>query len=93
LLIRGARKPKGKIVVLGLVTTKLGTLENADSLAKRIDAATKYLPLDQLALSPQCGFASIAEGGNLLTEAEQYAKLALVADVARSVWGDAGPND
>jgi 5-methyltetrahydropteroyltriglutamate--homocysteine methyltransferase len=78
--------PKGKIVVLGLVTTKLGTLENADSLAKRIDAATKYLPLDQLALSPQCGFASMSSG-NVIAENEQWAKMELVHDVAKKVWG------
>ena len=58
------------------------------SCARRIDEAAKYLDLGQLALSPQCGFASIAEGGNLLTADEQYAKLALVAQVARTVWGD-----
>jgi 5-methyltetrahydropteroyltriglutamate--homocysteine methyltransferase len=78
--------PKGKIVVLGLVSTKVGTLENADTLAKRIDAASKYLPLDQLALSPQCGFASMSEG-NIIAEGEQWAKMKLVADVAKKVWG------
>ncbi len=78
--------PKGKIVVLGLVSTKIGTLENADALAKRIDAASKFLPLDQLALSPQCGFASMAEG-NIIAEDAQWAKMKLVAEVAKKVWG------
>src|SRR6202043_973626 len=66
--------PKGKFVVLGLVTTKRGALENPDDLKRRIDAAAKYLPLEQLALSPQCGFAS-TEHGNLLTEEQQWDKL------------------
>jgi 5-methyltetrahydropteroyltriglutamate--homocysteine methyltransferase len=81
--------PKGsKRVVLGLVTTKSGALENTDTLKQRIDAATKFVSLDQLALSPQCGFASTEEG-NLLTEEEQWAKLGEVVEVARSVWRDA----
>jgi 5-methyltetrahydropteroyltriglutamate--homocysteine methyltransferase len=79
--------PKGKMVVLGLVTTKSGTLESKDDLKRRIDEAAKYAPLDQLCLSPQCGFASTAEG-NLLTEDEQFAKLALIVETAREVWGD-----
>jgi len=78
--------PKGKIVVLGLVTTKHGKLENQDELRHRIDEASKYLPLDQLALSPQCGFASVADG-NLLSEDDQRRKLELVVDTARKVWG------
>jgi 5-methyltetrahydropteroyltriglutamate--homocysteine methyltransferase len=78
--------PKGKIVVLGLVTSKRGELEDPDFLAKRIDAASKFIPLDQLAISPQCGFAS-TELGNLLTEDDQKRKLELVASVARRVWG------
>ncbi|HVZ08227.1 5-methyltetrahydropteroyltriglutamate--homocysteine S-methyltransferase [Rhodopila sp.] len=79
--------PRGrKIVVLGLVTSKTGTLESKDDLKRRIDEAAKYLPLEQLALSPQCGFASTEEG-NTLTEDEQWAKLALCVDVAREVWG------
>ena len=78
--------PKGKIVVLGLVSTKVGSLENADAVAKLIDQATKYLPLDQLALSPQCGFASMSSGNNI-SEDEQWAKMKLVADVAKKVWG------
>jgi len=79
--------PRGKkIVVLGLVTSKTGALESKDELKRRIDAAAKYLPLEQLALSPQCGFASTEEG-NTLTEDEQWAKLRLCVDVARDVWG------
>jgi 5-methyltetrahydropteroyltriglutamate--homocysteine methyltransferase len=79
--------PRGhKIVVLGLVTSKTGELESKDDLKRRIDAAAKYLPLEQLALSPQCGFASTEEG-NLLTEEQQWAKLLLCVDVAREVWG------
>lgn len=79
--------PRGnKIVVLGLITTKSGTLETKDEIKRRIDEAAKYLPLEQLALSPQCGFASTEEG-NLLTEEEQWAKLRLCVEVAREVWG------
>jgi 5-methyltetrahydropteroyltriglutamate--homocysteine methyltransferase len=79
--------PKGKkIVVLGLVTSKSGTLESRDAINRRIDEATKYVPLDQLALSPQCGFASTEEG-NILTEDQQWAKLAMIVDLAREVWG------
>jgi 5-methyltetrahydropteroyltriglutamate--homocysteine methyltransferase len=79
--------PRGrKIVVLGLVTSKTGALESKDELKRRIDAAAKYLPLEQLALSPQCGFASTEEG-NTLTEEEQWAKLRLCIEVAEDVWG------
>jgi 5-methyltetrahydropteroyltriglutamate--homocysteine methyltransferase len=78
--------PKDKIVVLGLVSTKVGKLEDADTLAKLIDQAAKYIPLDRLALSPQCGFASMS-GGNVIDEAEQWAKMTLVAAVAKKVWG------
>jgi 5-methyltetrahydropteroyltriglutamate--homocysteine methyltransferase len=78
--------PKDKIVVLGLVTTKKPQLENADDVVRRIDEAAKFFPLENLTLSPQCGFASTAEG-NLLTEDEQWAKLKLVAETARRVWG------
>jgi 5-methyltetrahydropteroyltriglutamate--homocysteine methyltransferase len=78
--------PKGKVVVLGLVTTKKGALESKDAIKRRIDEAAKYLPLDQLALSPQCGFSSTV-AGNRLTVDEQAAKLRLVAEVARDVWG------
>jgi 5-methyltetrahydropteroyltriglutamate--homocysteine methyltransferase len=78
--------PPGKMVVLGLVTTKRGELESKDTLKRRIDEAAKYVPLDQLCLSPQCGFSSTVEG-NALTQAEQAAKLALVVETAREVWG------
>ena len=79
--------PKGKTVVLGLVTSKRGALENKDDIKRRIDAAAKYVDLDQLALSPQCGFASTLQG-NLLTEDEQFAKLGLIVEIAREVWGE-----
>lgn len=78
--------PAGKTVVLGLVSSKLRQLENPDEIARRIDEAAKIVPLDDLALSPQCGFASVMEG-NELSEDEQWAKLELVAGVARRVWG------
>jgi len=78
--------PEGKIVVLGLVTTKRGKLESKDEIKRRIDEAAKVVPLEQLALSPQCGFAS-GERGNKLTVEEEIAKLTLVVDVAREVWG------
>jgi 5-methyltetrahydropteroyltriglutamate--homocysteine methyltransferase len=78
--------PKGKTVVLGLVTSKQGTLECKDELRRRIEEASRYVPLEQLALSPQCGFSSTVEG-NLLGIEEQYAKLRLVVEVAREVWG------
>jgi 5-methyltetrahydropteroyltriglutamate--homocysteine methyltransferase len=79
--------PRGhKVVVLGLVTSKTGALESKDELKRRIDAASKYLPLEQLALSPQCGFAS-TEHGNLLSEEQQWAKLRLCVEVAQEVWG------
>lgn len=78
--------PKGKTVVLGLVSTKRPALERKQDLLRRIDDAARFIPLEQLALSPQCGFASTMEG-NLLTEDEQWAKLRLVVDTAREVWG------
>jgi 5-methyltetrahydropteroyltriglutamate--homocysteine methyltransferase len=79
--------PKGeKQVVLGLVTTKRGALESRDDLMRRIEEASRYAPLEQLCLSPQCGFSSTVEG-NALTEEEQWAKLRLVVEVAREVWG------
>jgi 5-methyltetrahydropteroyltriglutamate--homocysteine methyltransferase len=78
--------PKGKQVVLGIVTTKSGKLESKDDLKRRIDAAAKYAPLDQLCISGQCGFASTEEG-NLLTEDEQWAKLRRIVEVAEEVWG------
>ena len=77
--------PKDKIVVLGLVTSKSGRLESKDEIKRRIDQASKYVNLDQLCLSPQCGFASTEEG-NVLSEEEQWAKLALIVKVAQEVW-------
>jgi 5-methyltetrahydropteroyltriglutamate--homocysteine methyltransferase len=79
--------PKGKKVVLGLITTKVGTLETKDAIKRRIEEATKYVGLDQLCLSPQCGFASTEEG-NTLAEDEQWAKLRMVVELASEVWGD-----
>jgi 5-methyltetrahydropteroyltriglutamate--homocysteine methyltransferase len=78
--------PKGKKVVLGLVSSKVPQLENKDELKRRIDAAAKYVPLDNLALSPQCGFSSTHHGNNL-TEQQEVAKLKLCIDVAGEVWG------
>ncbi|MGD1212425.1 MAG: methionine synthase [Candidatus Acidiferrales bacterium] len=78
--------PKDKIVILGLITTKKPELEKSDDVVRRIQEAAKYFPLENLTLSPQCGFASTAEG-NLLTEDEQWAKMRLVVDTARRVWG------
>lgn len=78
--------PRGKHVVLGLVTSKTGVLESKDDLKRRIDEASKFVSLDQLCLSPQCGFASTEEG-NTLAEDEQWAKLAMIVEVAKEVWG------
>jgi 5-methyltetrahydropteroyltriglutamate--homocysteine methyltransferase len=78
--------PRGREVVLGLVSSKRPELESEDALARRIDEAARYVPLDDMALSPQCGFASTMEG-NLLTEDEQWAKLGRVVETARRVWG------
>jgi 5-methyltetrahydropteroyltriglutamate--homocysteine methyltransferase len=78
--------PKDRQVVLGLVTTKSGRLESKDELKRRIDQAAKYAPLEQLCLSPQCGFASTEEG-NVLAEEEQWAKLRMIVEVAQQVWG------
>lgn len=78
--------PKGKKVVLGLITTKRAALESGDELMRRIDEAARYIPLDSLALSPQCGFSS-SEHGNDLSLEDQIAKLRLVVDTARRVWG------
>ncbi|HRE20802.1 MAG TPA: 5-methyltetrahydropteroyltriglutamate--homocysteine S-methyltransferase [Rhabdaerophilum sp.] len=80
--------PKGKRVVLGLVTSKTGVLENKDDIRRRIDEATKYVSLDQLCLSPQCGFASTQEG-NTLAEGEQWKKLEMIVELASEVWKDA----
>ena len=78
--------PKGKTVVLGLVTTKLGELESADEIRARIDGAARHMPIDQMALSPQCGFSSTVHGNDIAVE-QQAAKLRLVIDVAEQVWG------
>jgi len=78
--------PKGKTVVLGLVTSKSGTLESKDTIRRRIGEAAKFVDLDRLALSPQCGFASTEEG-NILAEDEQWAKLAMIVELADEVWG------
>jgi 5-methyltetrahydropteroyltriglutamate--homocysteine methyltransferase len=77
--------PRGKTVVLGLVSSKLTKLESGDELVQRIKEASRYVPLENLALSPQCGFASTMEG-NMLTEDQQWAKLRLVGETARRVW-------
>ena len=81
-----ASVPRGKDVVLGLITTKTPALEHEDDVRRRIDEAARYVPLEQLALSPQCGFASVA-AGNLLSEDDQWKKLELVVEVARKTWG------
>ena len=78
--------PKGKTVVLGLVTTKVGVLESKDTLKRRIDEAATFVPLEQLCLSPQCGFSSTVDGNEIAFES-QAAKLRLVIDAARDVWG------
>jgi 5-methyltetrahydropteroyltriglutamate--homocysteine methyltransferase len=79
--------PRGnKIVVVGVITSKFGELENKDDIKRRLEEAAKFVPLDQLALSPQCGFASTEEG-NILSEEEQWAKLKLAVDIANEVWG------
>ncbi|HEV3332516.1 MAG TPA: 5-methyltetrahydropteroyltriglutamate--homocysteine S-methyltransferase [Bryobacteraceae bacterium] len=80
--------PKNKVVVLGLVSSKLPELEPQNQLIRRIEEASRYIPLENLALSPQCGFASAMEG-NLLSEEEQWRKLQLVVETARAVWKDA----
>jgi 5-methyltetrahydropteroyltriglutamate--homocysteine methyltransferase len=80
--------PKDKHVVLGLIATKTPALENKDAVKRRIDDATRFVALDRLAVSPQCGFASVVEG-NKITPADQRAKLELVVDIAREVWGAA----
>jgi 5-methyltetrahydropteroyltriglutamate--homocysteine methyltransferase len=78
--------PKGKTVVLGLVTSKSGRLESKDEIRRRIDQAASFIPLEQLCLSPQCGFASTEEG-NILAEDEQWAKLRMIVEIAEEVWG------
>ena len=81
-----AKVSPDKKVVLGLITTKSPVLEDKEKVIKRIHQAAKYIPLDRLCLSPQCGFAS-CDIGNKLTEEEQWAKLALVKEIAKEVWG------
>jgi 5-methyltetrahydropteroyltriglutamate--homocysteine methyltransferase len=78
--------PKGKTVVLGLVSTKLPELETVDELRRRVDEAARYVALEQLAISPQCGFAS-GIGGNLISEDDQRRKLEVVVEAARRIWG------
>ena len=79
--------PKGnKVVVVGVITSKFGELEKKDDIKRRLEEAAKFAPLDQLAVSPQCGFASTEEG-NILSEEEQWAKLRLAVEVANEVWG------
>jgi 5-methyltetrahydropteroyltriglutamate--homocysteine methyltransferase len=80
--------PKGKTVVLGLVTSKTGVLESRDLIRRRIDEAAKHIDIDQLCLSPQCGFASTEEGNELATD-EQWAKLAMIVELADEIWGNA----
>jgi 5-methyltetrahydropteroyltriglutamate--homocysteine methyltransferase len=80
--------PRDKTIVLGLVSSKTGALESKDAIKRRIEEAAKLVPLDQLCLSPQCGFAS-TEDGNVLSEDQQWAKLGFVVEVAREVWGGA----
>ena len=78
--------PKDTMVVLGLITTKTGKVEDVDGLVRRIEEASRFVPIDQIALSPQCGFAS-GIGGNVLTEDEQWRKLDVMLETARKVWG------
>jgi 5-methyltetrahydropteroyltriglutamate--homocysteine methyltransferase len=78
--------PKGKMVVLGLVTTKRSELESKDELKRRVEEASKHVPLEQLCLSPQCGFSSTVEG-NLVTHDDQVAKLRLIVETAEEIWG------
>jgi len=78
--------PKGKTVVLGVVTSKTGELESKDFIKRRIEEASKFVPLEQLCLSPQCGFSS-SEEGNILSEEEQWAKLRMIVEIADEVWG------
>jgi 5-methyltetrahydropteroyltriglutamate--homocysteine methyltransferase len=79
--------PKGKTIVLGLITSKHGRLESKDEIKRRIDEAAKFVPLEQLCISPQCGFASTEEG-NILAEDEQWAKLRMIVELAGEVWGE-----
>ncbi len=78
--------PKGKLVVLGLVTTKRGELESKDTLKRRIEEASQYVPIEQICISPQCGFSSTVEG-NVVTFDQEVAKLRLLVETAAEVWG------
>ena len=78
--------PKGKTVVLGLVTTKTGQLESRDAIKRRLEQAARFMPIEQICLSPQCGFAS-SEEGNIIAEDEQWAKLRMVVELAEEIWG------
>jgi len=78
--------PKGKTVVLGLVTTKTGALESREHILRKVDEAARYVDIEQLCLSPQCGFASTEEG-NTLAEADQWAKLEMIVALAEEIWG------
>jgi 5-methyltetrahydropteroyltriglutamate--homocysteine methyltransferase len=80
------RLQEGRVAVLGLLTSKTGVLESRDTIRRRIDEAAKFTDLDQLCLSPQCGFASTEEG-NILAEDEQWAKLRMIVELAEEVWG------
>jgi methionine synthase II (cobalamin-independent) len=80
------RLKKDRFAVLGLVTTKTGTLESKDAIKRRIEEAARFTDLDQLCLSPQCGFASTEEG-NILAEEDQWAKLRMIGEIAQEVWG------
>jgi len=75
-----------KIVVVGVITSKSGTLESKETVKRRLDEAAKFMPMEQMALSPQCGFASTEEG-NVLTEAQQWAQMREVVEIAEEVWG------
>jgi len=79
--------PRGRKVVLGLVTTKVGELEDKDTIKRRIDDAARFVPLDDLCLSPQCGFSS-THHGNAISQDDQWRKLELIVEVSREVWGD-----
>src|SRR5512143_1340298 len=82
----GYLKKGNKVVVVGVITSKFGELEKKDDIKRRLDEAAKFAPLEQLALSPQCGFASTEEG-NVLTEEQQWAKMREVVELAEEIWG------
>ena len=79
--------PRDKMIVLGLVSSKFGKLETKDEIKRRVDEATKYIPLENLCISPQCGFASMVSG-NIISEADQWRKLSFVTEVAEEIWGN-----